>query len=198
MRFRDEQCPFDSIPRRVPVYFRQHLNRFHFRRNLTYLTVTTKIKIDEKWSFANFSFVSSLVVILYIVNISIVEFYFEPHFKFPRSFENFLKITYWYLHFVNIRIRVSFSLILQFHFKFRITRWPRLCKIRFITELLTVTQENLLALVEWLVSAEQCYFHRASTAINYNFAWTLNFSRTFRFRSSIQLLLNLLYILRSS
>lgn len=31
----------------MPLYFRQYLNRFHFRRNLTYLTVTTKIKIDE-------------------------------------------------------------------------------------------------------------------------------------------------------
>lgn len=40
-------------------------------------------------------------------------------------------------------------------------------------------KENLLALVKWFVSDEQCYFHRTSTAINYNFAWTLNFSRTF-------------------
>lgn len=43
-------------------------------------------------------------------------------------------------------------------------------KICFITKMLTVTQENLLALVEWLVSDEQRYFHRTSTAINYNFA----------------------------
>lgn len=40
----------------------------------------------------------------------------------------------------------------------------------FITKMLTVMQENLLALVEWLVSDEQRYFHRTSTAINYNFA----------------------------
>lgn len=43
-------------------------------------------------------------------------------------------------------------------------------KICFITKMLTVMQENLLALVEWLVSDEQRYFHRTSTAINYNFA----------------------------
>lgn len=40
----------------------------------------------------------------------------------------------------------------------------------FITKMFTVMQENLLALVEWLVSDEQRYFHRTSTAINYNFA----------------------------
>lgn len=43
-------------------------------------------------------------------------------------------------------------------------------KICFIIKMLTVMQENLLALVEWLVSDEQRYLHRTSTAINYNFA----------------------------
>lgn len=43
-------------------------------------------------------------------------------------------------------------------------------ELRKICFMLTVMQENLLALVEWLVSDEQRYFHRTSTAINYNFA----------------------------